>query len=294
MKTKNIYSHLTAKERTKLSFPMNWLKRNNLLSGDILDFGCGYGTDVEFLKNEGYNISGYDPYYFNNYPQQKFDTITCIYVLNVLTEIEQSKVLLNISKLLKSGGKAYFVVRRDIKYEGFRTHKVYKKQTYQCNVVLNFKSIFKNTSCEIYEYQHFNQILRQSSISCPFCNPNFETKIIAEIATAYAIYDKYPVNKGHALIIPKRHIANYFDLSFKEQSAINLLLNDVEKELKRKFNPDGFNIGVNINEVAGQTIPHVHIHLIPRYKNDVENPVGGVRNIIPFKGDYISNKNIWE
>lgn len=283
MKQKNTYSHLTAKERDKLSFPMNWLKRNGFLKGEILDYGCGHGSDVQFLKELKYKAIGYDNYYFDKYPIKKFDIITCIYVLNVLEPVDQSKVLMSISQLLKPNGKAYFVVRRDIKNEGFRTHYIYKKPTFQTNVVLPFKSVYKNDFTEIYEYQHYENIVKSNS-ECIFCSP--KRKILIETALAYSIFDKFPVSKGHTLIIPKRHVSSYFQLSLNEQISCNLLINEVKKYLDKKYKPDGFNIGINIGESAGQTINHVHIHLIPRYKNDIPNPIGGVRNVIPLKGDY--------
>lgn len=282
----NQYSHLTAKERDSLSFPAKILHNKNLLNGQILDFGCGFGSDVNFLKSKGYDIAGYDKHYFPEFPLQKFDTIICFYVLNVLLQEEQASVLMEISQLLKPTGKAYIAVRRDVIHEGFRIHKIHQKQTYQCNVVLNFKSIFKNESCEIYEYQHYNQVERINDIGCPFCNPEKEREIVLESATAYAILDKYPVNAGHTLIIPKRHCYDYFELSFKEQSACWYMLNKAKEILQEKFNPDGFNVGININETAGQTIPHVHIHLIPRYKGDVSEPKGGIRGVIPDKKNY--------
>lgn len=282
----NPYSHLTAKERESLSFPAKVLLRQKLLVGEVLDFGCGFGTDVEMLRNKGIKITGYDRHYFPEYPKTRFDTIICFYVLNVLLPEEQATVLIELSQLVKPTGRVYIAVRRDLQYEGFRTHKIHKKQTYQCNVVLNSKSIFRNESCEIYEYRHFNQIADKENPDCPFCNPEKERELIVESATAYAIYDKYPVNTGHALIIPKRHCADYFDLTFKEQSACIFMLNTVKQIVQNKFNPDGFNVGININEHAGQTIPHVHIHLIPRYKGDVEQPRGGVRGVIPDKRDY--------
>jgi diadenosine tetraphosphate (Ap4A) HIT family hydrolase len=282
----NRYSHLTAKERETLSFPTNILLKRNLLIGEILDFGCGFGKDVELLKNKGFNVLGYDKHYFPEYPTQKFDTIICFYVLNVLMQEEQANVLMEVSQLLKPTGKAYFAVRRDIRFEGFRTHKVHQKPTYQCNVILNYTSIFKNDNCEIYEYKHFNQIKKKENSECPFCNPDSKRELIVESATAYSIFDKFPVNKGHVLIIPKKHCTNYFDLSFKEQSACLFMLNKVKEIVSNKFNPDGFNVGINIGDAAGQTIPHVHIHLIPRYKDDVENPSGGVRGVIPDKKIY--------
>lgn len=122
--------------------------------------------------------------------------------------------------------------------------------------------------------------------NCPFCNPESERELIAESATAYAILDKYPVSKGHALIIPKKHCIDYFELTFEEQSACIILLNSVQKIITDIYKPDGFNIGINIKEPAGQTVFHVHIHLIPRYIGDLENPRGGVRGVIPNKKNY--------
>ena len=119
---------------------------------------------------------------------------------------------------------------------------------------------------------------------CPFCNLGREKIIESELS--FAIYDGFPVNDGHALIIPKRHTANYFDLNNEEQSDCFELLNRVKELVQQKYNPAGFNVGININEEAGQTVPHVHIHLIPRYEGDVEEPRGGVRGVIPGKKNY--------
>jgi len=282
----NIYSHLTAKERDSISFPARHLLKNNLLKGKVLDFGCGLGSDVNVLKEKGVDVVGYDKFYFPQLPNDKFDTIICLYVLNVLQKEEQTEVLLKVSQLLKPGGTAYFAVRRDVKFEGFRTHKIHQKQTYQCNVVLPYNSILLNEYCEIYEYKHINQSEVNLENDCPFCNPDKDREIILESASVFAVYDKFPVNNGHVLIIPKKHVSNYFELSFKEQSACWFVLNSVQKIIQEKFNPDGFNVGININETAGQTVPHVHIHLIPRYNGDVEEPRGGVRGVIPCKKEY--------
>jgi len=120
---------------------------------------------------------------------------------------------------------------------------------------------------------------------CPFCQVADTDKII-ENEFAYTRYDIFPVSAGHCLIISKRHTANWFDLNTTEQSACLELLNKTKVLISKKFNPDGFNIGINIGESAGQTINHVHIHLIPRYNGDLENPRGGVRGVIPSKKDY--------
>ncbi len=119
---------------------------------------------------------------------------------------------------------------------------------------------------------------------CPFCKP--ERELIAESELTYAIFDRFPVNPGHALIIPKRHCADYFKLTIGEQYDCINLLNKVKNILQEKYTPGGFNVGINNNEVAGQTIPHAHIHLIPRYIGDVQEPRGGVRGIISGKRDY--------
>ncbi len=282
----NPFSHLTAKERYSLSFPAKFLWRNNLLVGDVLDFGCGFGKDVEILKANSINITGYDKFYFPEYPMTRFDTIICLYVLNVLLPEEQAMVLMELSRLVKPSGKVFIAVRRDLQFEGFRTHKLHQKKTYQCIVTLNSKSIFKNDFCEIYEYRHFNQLERNENPTCPFCNPDSERELIVESATAYSVFDKFPVSEGHALIIPKRHCDNYFDLTFKEQSACIFMLNTVRQIIQKTFNPDGFNVGINIKEAAGQTIPHAHIHLIPRYQGDVQQPKGGVRGVIPGRQEY--------
>lgn len=280
-------SHLTAKERTSLSFPVRWLLQNNFLKGRILDFGCGLGSDVKILSFNGRDISGFDKYYFPEIPSGKFDTIICSYVLNVLLPDEQPDVFMNVSEFLNPDGKAYYTVRRDIRFEGFRIHKIYKKTTYQCIVKLPFKSIFRNDFCEIYEYQHYNTV-DHNDINCPFCNPDKKITLLSETATTFSVLDKYPVSKGHALVIPKRHISNYFDLSIHDQRACWLMVNRIKDILTYNYQPDGFNIGINVNPSGGQTIFHVHIHIIPRYKFDIKDPTGGVRNIIPNLGNYLS------
>lgn len=125
-----------------------------------------------------------------------------------------------------------------------------------------------------------------NSNDCPFCGPLTDRKPLLETDNAFAIFDKYPVNAGHVLVIPKKHCANYFDLTAEEQAACWQLLNEVKTLLAAEFNPDGYNVGINIGESAGQTVPHVHLHLIPRYNHDVPDPRGGVRGVIPARQKY--------
>lgn len=132
--------------------------------------------------------------------------------------------------------------------------------------------------------KHLKKFNESLNGSCPFCN--LDREIILESKSSFAIYDGFAVSPGHALIIPKRHVSDYFQLSDSEQMDCWSLLDSVQKIIKQKFNPDGFNVGINVGETAGQTVPHVHIHLIPRYKGDVEVPKGGVRGVIPSKKEY--------
>ena len=124
---------------------------------------------------------------------------------------------------------------------------------------------------------------------CLFCNSE-ESGCAHENDLAYASYDSYPVSEYHCLIIPKRHIKDYFDLSNNELVACNDLLKIVKKEIINK-DPlvKGFNLGTNIGIVSGQSILHCHFHLIPRREGDVDNPQGGVRSVIPNKQHYKRN-----
>ncbi|MCB9234443.1 MAG: HIT family protein [Bacteroidia bacterium] len=119
---------------------------------------------------------------------------------------------------------------------------------------------------------------------CPFCSLNRE--LIAENSLAVAFYDAYPVNPGHALVIPRRHVADYFDLTPAERHACWDLLDEVKQIVDAKFSPDGYNAGVNAGTAAGQTVFHVHLHLIPRYVGDVEDATGGVRNVVDGMGKW--------
>ena len=96
----------------------------------------------------------------------------------------------------------------------------------------------------------------------------------------------YHVSPGHALIIPKRHVASYFDLTNHERETMNVMLQYVRQKVEERYHPDGFNVGINIGEAAGQSVFHCHMHLIPRYKGDVPNQKGGVRGVIPSKQKY--------
>ena len=124
---------------------------------------------------------------------------------------------------------------------------------------------------------------------CLFCDVQTmgRNRIIAENSLAYAIRDGFPVTEFHTLLIPKRHTIDYFGLVPAEVSAINQLM-DAQRKFLLVADPTigGFNIGMNCGEIAGQSVWHCHVHLIPRRKGDVEFPKGGVRHVIPYKGNY--------
>ncbi len=122
--------------------------------------------------------------------------------------------------------------------------------------------------------------------TCLFCNIEDE-RVIAENNLAYAVRDGFPVTELHTLIIPKRHVEDYFGLTQEELLACDELIRSLKDEIMDSDSSvDAFNIGMNAGESAGQTIFHCHIHLIPRRSGDVENPRGGVRHLIPGKGNY--------
>lgn len=113
---------------------------------------------------------------------------------------------------------------------------------------------------------------------CFFCSRP-ETEILAENDLAIAFLDKFPSNEGHTLIVPKRHVAGLFEATDEEMAGIWELLKEVKEKIDEQFAPDGYNVGVNVGEAAGQTVFHLHIHVIPRYKGDVPDPRGGIRRL---------------
>ena len=124
---------------------------------------------------------------------------------------------------------------------------------------------------------------------CVFCDleKTFKNdRVLFSTPNWIAVYDYYPVTKGHVLLIPKQHYETFFDLPDDLKESIHYRINDVKEIIDKKFKPDGYNIGCNCGETAGQTINHFHLHIIPRYKGDCENPRGGVRGVIPSKQSY--------
>lgn len=122
---------------------------------------------------------------------------------------------------------------------------------------------------------------------CVFCDYLVKKeKVIFDNKLAFTIYDGFPVNKGHMLIMPKRHVESFFELTSDEKLAIDELVTRTKAFLDENFKPDAYNLGINEGVYAGQSILHCHLHVIPRYIGDVSNPSGGVRGVIPAKQNY--------
>jgi diadenosine tetraphosphate (Ap4A) HIT family hydrolase len=126
---------------------------------------------------------------------------------------------------------------------------------------------------------------------CPFCSLPPD-RIVLSSADAIALRDAYPISPGHTLIVPRRHVGSFFEATAQERADLLALLDEAKGELDARFAPAAFNIGINDGPAAGQTVPHLHIHLIPRYVGDRIDPRGGVRWIIPDKADYWSTRDI--
>lgn len=120
---------------------------------------------------------------------------------------------------------------------------------------------------------------------CPFCHLPAE-RVIHQSEFAIVIRDGFPVSPGHSLIVPRRHVTSFFDVTDAERTDMFSLLSDVRRSLDQRLRPSGYNIGINDGPAAGQTIPHLHIHLIPRYEGDRDDPRGGVRWVLPDKAAY--------
>ena len=129
----------------------------------------------------------------------------------------------------------------------------------------------------------------ESIMACPFCTLPAD-RIVASNELAVVIRDGFPISPGHTLIIPKRHHGSFFEATADERNSMLALLDQARREIATELSPDGFNIGINDGAAAGQTVPHLHLHLIPRYEGDSRDPRGGVRWLMPEKADYWSKR----
>jgi diadenosine tetraphosphate (Ap4A) HIT family hydrolase len=125
-----------------------------------------------------------------------------------------------------------------------------------------------------------------SSMACVFCGRLAAGGLVAETAEAAAFADAFPLSPGHTLIVPRRHEPDFLALSPAEQMAMWSLLQPVRRAIESGYRPDGYNLGVNVGAAAGQTVAHAHLHVIPRYAGDVDDPRGGIRWIVPARARY--------
>ncbi len=129
-----------------------------------------------------------------------------------------------------------------------------------------------------------------AATDCPFCTLP-PTRIVHADRLAVVIQDACPVSRGHTLVLPRRHVGSFFELEPPERDAVLKLLDMARRDLDQSLHPDGYNIGINDGPAAGQTVPHLHVHLIPRYTGDQVDPRGGVRWIFPERADYWSARS---
>lgn len=127
-----------------------------------------------------------------------------------------------------------------------------------------------------------------ASLPCPLCERIDRGDTTHANDLAVVLRDAFPLSPGHSLVLSRRHVAGFFDLETDEQAAILELVNAARGSLDEEFRPDGYNVGVNVGAAGGQTIPHVHVHVIPRYHGDVPDPRGGIRWIFPERARYWS------
>lgn len=120
---------------------------------------------------------------------------------------------------------------------------------------------------------------------CPFCELASE-RILHDFGNVVVVRDSFPVSPGHTLVIPRRHVGSFFDTTLEERTTLLMALDEARRGLDEEYAPGGYNIGINDGPFAGQTVPHLHIHLIPRYDGDCADPRGGVRWILPDKAQY--------
>jgi diadenosine tetraphosphate (Ap4A) HIT family hydrolase len=126
-----------------------------------------------------------------------------------------------------------------------------------------------------------------ASAPCPFCDPAPE-RIFYAGDHVVGIWDAFPVSPGHALVVPERHVASWFDATAEERHALVAGIDIAKAEIEARHRPAAYNIGINVGEAAGQTVFHLHVHVIPRYMGDVEDPRGGVRHVLPKRANYLT------
>lgn len=175
--------------------------------------------------------------------------------------------------------------------EKVRLQKRLEKGGFEDKTYIHSVEIEEGSEAEKYYLKNshrYPEVTSSHRSDCLFCQISREERgnIIEQFEHCYVIRDEFPVSKGHSLIIPKEHTENWFTARKEVQEDMLAALEKVKKQLDDELQPDGYNIGINCGEAAGQSIFHLHLHLIPRYAGDMKNPKGGVRGVIPSKQNY--------
>jgi diadenosine tetraphosphate (Ap4A) HIT family hydrolase len=126
---------------------------------------------------------------------------------------------------------------------------------------------------------------------CPFCPPP-QDRVAFTTDDVVGLWDAFPVSPGHLLLIPRRHVATWFDATPEERVALTVATNTARELIDARHAPQGYNIGMNVGRAAGQTVFHLHVHVIPRYDHDVPDPRGGVRHVIPQMANYLTATSV--
>lgn len=200
---------------------------------------------------------------------------------------ELADMLEVIQSIAKAAGLSMYHIEQK------RLEKLKTKGGFDCKIYCNCVDIEENNPAITYYLERVQQYpeincseLDAECIFCQIARQEKRVELLAKFKHCYAIKDQFPVSKGHVLIIPNEHTENWFTATDEVRSDIIRALHFMKDQLDKEYKPHGYNIGANCGEVAGQSIMHLHVHLIPRYKFDMEDPKGGVRGVIPSKQKY--------
>lgn len=199
-------------------------------------------------------------------------------VQNSLTDREMIEELADVFEVLYALVKSTGLTLQQVEEARLKKHK--HKGGFEARTYLDTVEM-EETNPFLHQYSHKN-----IEPDCLFCQLGQEGKVLAHFKKCYVINDQYPVSPGHLLIVPYEHTLNWFTANKEVKLDIIQALTKMKHFLDEEFKPDGFNIGMNCGETAGQSIMHLHVHLIPRYKGDMNHPKGGVRGVIPSKQSY--------
>lgn len=203
-----------------------------------------------------------------------------------------SEELADMLEVIQSIAKATGLSMQQIEQK--RLEKLKTKGGFDCKIYCNCVDIEESNPAITYylekpqQYSEINSF-SEHEVDCIFCQIARQEKnveLLAKFKHCYAIKDQFPVSTGHVLIIPNEHTENWFTAKDEVRSDMIKALHFIKDQLDREYKPHGYNIGVNCGEVAGQSVMHLHVHLIPRYQGDMEDPKGGVRGVIPSKQKY--------